>query len=73
MSNTVIKRKLVIGESSKRFSATDARQIDLVCGGELAYLWIGNSESPMFCYGTLSGAANLRKLAKAILLEVGDG
>ena len=70
MSDIVIKRPLATGEHG--FVATETRQITLVRGGELAYLWVGNSDKPMFCFGTLSGEDNLRKLAKAILREVGD-
>lgn len=44
----------------------------LVEGGRRAYLWIGNdAEGNEFCFATVSGAAKLRKLAKAILAEVG--
>lgn len=42
----------------------------LVRGGKRAYLWFGFRDRA--CIGTLSGPATLRKLAKAILAEVGD-
>lgn len=68
----VMRRKLDSGDPPSRFVATANREIGLVRGGKLAYLWIGNADSPTFCFATLSGATNLRKLAKAILREVGD-
>lgn len=43
--------------------------IELIGRGKGAYLWIGGRRN---CFGTRSGAAALRKLAKAILAEVGD-
>ncbi len=37
------------------------------------YLWIGNNaDGDKRCYGTVAGAITLRKLAKAILAEVGE-
>ena len=33
------------------------------------YLWVGDDKA---CYGHVSGARTLRKLAKAILAEVGE-
>ena len=73
MNNLCIRRDLQVGESRERFQATPKREISLVRGGKAAYLWIGNAEKPMFCYGTLSGASDLRKLAKAILREIERG
>ena len=70
-NHNVIKHTLTTG-ATIGFVVTETREISLVRGGELAYLWIGNSDNPQFCYGTLSGATNLRKLAKAILREVGE-
>ena len=46
--------------------------VELITGGKRAYLWVGSDAAPYECYGTLSGAASLRKLARAILAEVGD-
>lgn len=69
----VIRRIMTPGDSPQRFVATEEREIGLVRGGKLAYLWVGNAESPMFCYATLSGEGNLRKLAVAILRELDRG
>jgi len=44
-------------------------EIILIGGKQRAYLWIGSGGT---CATHLSGAATLRKLAKAILAEVGD-
>lgn len=70
MSDTVIRRIMTTGDPSGRFEATERREILLVRGGPDAYLWIGNADTPMFCYATLSGESNLRKLAEAILWEL---
>lgn len=71
MSDIVIRRIMTPGETSVLFRPTDRREISFVRGGPLAYLWIGNADKPMFCYGILSGEQNLRKLAEAILRELG--
>ena len=70
MSDIVIRRIMLAGDPSARFQATDHREISLVRGGPLSYLWIGNADKPSFCYATLSGEQNLRKLAEAILREL---
>jgi hypothetical protein len=70
MGDIVIRRMMTIGESSQRFQPTERREISLVRGGPLTYLWIGNADKPLFCYATLSGEDNLRKLAEAILKEL---
>jgi len=70
MTDSVIRRVMKTGEASERFQATVRREISLVRGGPLSYLWVGNADSPMFCYATLGGESNLRKLALAILREL---
>jgi hypothetical protein len=68
MANKVIPNK----EKSHRITIKcDHRngEIILVGGGRNAYLWIGSEGT---CATHLSGRATLRKLAKAILAEVGD-
>ena len=70
MGDNVIRRIMTPGESREHFRATEKTEISLVRGGKLAYLWIGNAEQPQWCYATLSGATNLRKLAEAILREL---
>lgn len=50
-------------------------ELIIVRGGRNAYLWIGdardeNTDHPRECV-TISGGATLRKLARAILAEVG--
>lgn len=48
--------------------------IHLVEDGQRSYLWIGNDAvNDKACFATLSGAATLRRLAKGILSEVGEG
>jgi hypothetical protein len=48
----------------------DGRELHVVPGGRLAYLWIGHE--PGQCFGYVSGPATLRRLARAILREVGS-
>jgi hypothetical protein len=65
-------RALVTGGVSRPIVA-DRAIIEIVPGGKLAYLWIGNGPTnDGACFGTVTGAAQLRRLAKAILKEVGD-
>jgi hypothetical protein len=45
-------------------------EITLVRGGKRAYLYVAQIEPPAFC--AFSGEVALRKLAHAILKEVGD-
>lgn len=49
-------------------------QLAVIRGGKRnTYLWIGNNApGDGRCYATLSGPATLRKLARAILDEVGE-
>lgn len=51
----------------------ERRIVGLNAAGRHSYLWIGNDGADsMACFGTLSGVTTLRKLAKAILEEVGE-
>lgn len=46
--------------------------ISLVEDKQRSYLWIGNNaDGDKMCFATLAGPATLRKLAKAILAQVG--
>lgn len=40
----------------------------VVGDGPQTYLWVGNNaEGDMACFGTISGKANLRRIARAII------
>lgn len=47
-----------------------AGKVEVVPGGKRMYLWIGHKDGA--CVALASGPARLRKLAKAILAEVGS-
>lgn len=52
------------------------RMVSINLNGRRSYLWIGcddEATNDMRCFGTLSGVAKLRRLAWAILQEVGEG
>ena len=63
----------VVGRTGEFFPPATRRIFALVPGGKRnAYLWVGNDdEGNRASFVTLRGAA-LRKLAKAILKEVGE-
>lgn len=50
--------------------ATDEREVVLVKGGRLAYIWLGQTIDGRLHTATLTGEATLRALAHAILAEV---
>lgn len=73
------KRKNLVIRFTSRLKAdpipVESPVIEVVrCGKRGTYLWIGNDgEKSKHCYGWIGGSATLRKLAKAILEEVGEG
>ena len=60
-------------ESHQAFRARQAGngEVILVRGGKRAYLWFEGDLAETSNVGSLSGAATLRRLARAILKEVG--
>lgn len=62
----VMALRMKPGEQS-RFPV-GAPEIMFVACGKLSYVWVGDGQ----CFATISGAATLRKLARAILAEVGE-
>ncbi len=47
------------------FIATEERRLMIVGRGPQAYIWIGNAETPQFCYATLSGE-RLKRFCKRL-------
>ena len=74
MSKTEFKLTMKRGEDPVRlayeFSEEPPKMILVKGGKKSSYLWVGGENGP--CYATLSGQVALRKLAKAILAEVGE-
>ena len=63
----------VAGKPGDSIARPSLPVLSLLHDGARSYLWIGNDvQGDMYCYATVSGPATLRKLAKAILAEVGD-
>ena len=61
--------KMKVGDSD----FANAPLLSFVPGRQQAYIWVGNdTKGDMRCFATLSGAEQLRNLAKAILREVGE-
>jgi hypothetical protein len=77
MSGTKIVRRhgerRLIAKADKVYSSNTqpSEYIEVVPSGRQTYLWVGTEDGP--CYMTVSGPATLRRLAWAILDEVGGG
>ena len=68
-----MKEVRVVGKPGNSRAYPSVPIVSLISGGKQSYLWIGNDvQGDMHCYMTLSGPVTLRKLAKAILREVGE-
>lgn len=66
-----MKRQIKLSEGEKLGRSPNCPVAAVVGSGPDAYLWVGNdAPNDLACFATLSGRANLRRLANGILKAI---